>query len=264
MLHALKMKHQASSCHLCKTSLNQQKREFMPCTQCPLIICRKCFGNKLEATWEEVTPRRETWICPTCEGICPCVRCRKKMKTLQAGDEYKSSKIAKKTSSTAEKYFKRQKGDRSFLFIDETKKEHRKKTLDDEEGETKLKEARRTKLASDAASESKTNLSDREDTNANTHYYSSQLEKLENDSERIVNSQLLDIIQKEKKCLIYMIEMEHLLVFMTQEGSSEVVKLHQLIEEMKKEKEILSEEKRKIISSLGISESNFVDNLEVY
>jgi len=73
------MKAQTCCCHVCKTSLNQYKREYMPCTVCNKIVCKNCFGTKFkESTWEQAVSERSTWLCPSCSGNCPCNRCRKK------------------------------------------------------------------------------------------------------------------------------------------------------------------------------------------
>lgn len=73
------MKPQTICCHVCRTSLNQCKREFMPCTDCNRIVCRNCFGTRYKAqTWVEAQSKRDTWICPSCQGHCPCSRCKKK------------------------------------------------------------------------------------------------------------------------------------------------------------------------------------------
>mmetsp|Transcript_18939 Transcript_18939/g.26475 ORF Transcript_18939/g.26475 Transcript_18939/m.26475 type:complete len:209 (+) Transcript_18939:82-708(+) len=75
------MKAQTCCCHVCKTSLNQYKREFLPCTQCNKIVCRPCFGTKWKGpTWEESIAARDKWLCPSCSGTCPCPRCKKKPK----------------------------------------------------------------------------------------------------------------------------------------------------------------------------------------
>eukprot|EP01114_Cavostelium_apophysatum_P005173 TRINITY_DN1589_c0_g1_i2.p1 TRINITY_DN1589_c0_g1~~TRINITY_DN1589_c0_g1_i2.p1 ORF type:complete len:231 (-),score=30.87 TRINITY_DN1589_c0_g1_i2:103-795(-) len=72
------MKPQTCCCHICKTSLNQYKREFLPCTRCNKIVCRNCFGTKYKAsTWDESSRRRSSWLCPSCTGTCTCSRCRK-------------------------------------------------------------------------------------------------------------------------------------------------------------------------------------------
>eukprot|EP01117_Protostelium_nocturnum_P007805 TRINITY_DN2793_c0_g1_i1.p1 TRINITY_DN2793_c0_g1~~TRINITY_DN2793_c0_g1_i1.p1 ORF type:complete len:228 (+),score=58.18 TRINITY_DN2793_c0_g1_i1:125-808(+) len=84
------MKLQTCCCHVCKTSLNQYKREFIPCTQCNKIVCRPCFGTKLKhQTWESANENRMAYICPSCIGCCPCQRCRKKPKlgTSSLSDE---------------------------------------------------------------------------------------------------------------------------------------------------------------------------------
>jgi len=73
------MKPQTCCCHCCKTSLNQYKREFLPCTNCNKIVCRNCFGTKFRAaTWEESVKNRKNWLCPSCSGTCICPRCRKR------------------------------------------------------------------------------------------------------------------------------------------------------------------------------------------
>lgn len=73
------MKPQTCCCHICKTSLNQYKREFLPCTACNKIVCKNCFGTKFKAsTWEESYRVRLSWLCPSCSGTCVCPRCRKK------------------------------------------------------------------------------------------------------------------------------------------------------------------------------------------
>jgi len=94
------MKAQTCCCHVCKTSLNQYKREYMPCTVCNKIVCKNCFGTKFkESTWEQAASERSTWLCPSCSGNCPCNRCRKKPTTklgLQlslglSGEDFKHS-----------------------------------------------------------------------------------------------------------------------------------------------------------------------------
>jgi len=76
------MKAQTCCCLVFKTSLNQYKREYMPCTVCNKIVCKNCFGTKFkESTWEQAVSERSTWLCPSCSGNCPCNRCRKKPTT---------------------------------------------------------------------------------------------------------------------------------------------------------------------------------------
>jgi len=76
------MKPQTCCCHVCKTSLNQYKREYLPCTQCNKIVCRNCFGTKFRgSTWEDSNAHRETWACPSCTGMCTCPRCKNKKPT---------------------------------------------------------------------------------------------------------------------------------------------------------------------------------------
>jgi len=73
------MKPQTCCCHICKTSLNQYKREFLPCTQCNKIVCKNCFGAKLKGvSWEEEDKLRAVWKCPSCTGTCICIRCKNK------------------------------------------------------------------------------------------------------------------------------------------------------------------------------------------
>jgi len=76
------MKPQTCCCHVCKTSLNQYKREYLPCTQCNKIVCKNCFGTKFRgSTWDESSLNRDTWICPSCTGTCTCPRCKNKKPT---------------------------------------------------------------------------------------------------------------------------------------------------------------------------------------
>eukprot|EP01115_Flamella_aegyptia_P006343 TRINITY_DN26641_c0_g1_i1.p1 TRINITY_DN26641_c0_g1~~TRINITY_DN26641_c0_g1_i1.p1 ORF type:complete len:220 (+),score=40.40 TRINITY_DN26641_c0_g1_i1:338-997(+) len=76
------MKAQTCCCHICRTSLNQYKREFIPCTQCNKIVCKNCFGTKWKGeSWESANSRRNNWSCPACEGTCTCPRCKKAPKT---------------------------------------------------------------------------------------------------------------------------------------------------------------------------------------
>lgn len=77
------MKTSTCCCHICKTSTTHHlyKREFLPCTQCNKIVCRNCFGTKFrEGNWEKSLRYKNSWVCPSCQGICPCIRCRKKQK----------------------------------------------------------------------------------------------------------------------------------------------------------------------------------------
>jgi len=77
-------------CHICKTSLNQYKREYLGCSQCNKIVCKNCFGTKFKAaTWEE-SKRHTSWLCPSCSGTCVCPRCRKR----QGSPSFSSIKIS--------------------------------------------------------------------------------------------------------------------------------------------------------------------------
>lgn len=94
-VNRLEMKPQTCCCHICKTSLNQYKREFLPCTTCNKIVCKNCFGTKFKgSTWEESSKNRLKWLCPSCAGTCTCPRCRKRpvftsLKTSNGSEEFK-------------------------------------------------------------------------------------------------------------------------------------------------------------------------------
>jgi len=84
------MKPQTCCCHICKTSLNQYKREFLPCTACNKIVCKNCFGTKFKGpSWEESNEDRAAWLCPSCCGTCSCPRCRKKPRLGATPDDFK-------------------------------------------------------------------------------------------------------------------------------------------------------------------------------
>eukprot|EP01119_Soliformovum_irregulare_P016196 TRINITY_DN4657_c0_g1_i1.p1 TRINITY_DN4657_c0_g1~~TRINITY_DN4657_c0_g1_i1.p1 ORF type:complete len:174 (+),score=12.62 TRINITY_DN4657_c0_g1_i1:235-756(+) len=100
------MKPQTCCCHVCKTSLNQYKREFLPCTQCNKIVCRNCFGTKFRGpSWDESNANRELWICPSCAGTCACPRCKNKKATSPSkslGVSSEDMKLSRSSSSECE------------------------------------------------------------------------------------------------------------------------------------------------------------------
>jgi len=92
-----------SCCHVCRTSLNQYRRDFIACTACNRIVCRNCFGTKLKnITWEEAQAEKETYQCPACQRNCPCPRCKKKPKLAPLRSAESSSGRKRRSSHTEE------------------------------------------------------------------------------------------------------------------------------------------------------------------
>jgi len=88
------MKPQTCCCHVCRTSLNQYKREFIPCTTCNKIICKPCFGTRWKGeTWEEVDRCRKNYSCPPCKGTCTCPRCKKRPRSYMDQNQLDSEDL---------------------------------------------------------------------------------------------------------------------------------------------------------------------------
>ncbi|PRP76272.1 hypothetical protein PROFUN_07794 [Planoprotostelium fungivorum] len=60
-------------------SMVQYPRRHVSCSQCPNIVCERCFGSSRlpEASWMEAKRMhdRGRYVCPLCDGSCLCRRC---------------------------------------------------------------------------------------------------------------------------------------------------------------------------------------------
>eukprot|EP00967_Tisochrysis_lutea_P153721 scaffold303992_cov30-Tisochrysis_lutea.AAC.2 len=80
-----------SSCHLCTQCVASWRGSFsgpLGCSQCPLIWCSRCLTNMYEECYEdlqngdnmlvhnliEAANREAAFVCPMCNGTCPCLR----------------------------------------------------------------------------------------------------------------------------------------------------------------------------------------------
>ncbi|PRP74503.1 hypothetical protein PROFUN_12517 [Planoprotostelium fungivorum] len=78
-------------CHICKYSMVQYPRRHVSCSQCPNIVCERCFGSSRlpDASWMEAKKRhdRGRYVCPLCNGSCLCRRCTRYTSTEDEEDE---------------------------------------------------------------------------------------------------------------------------------------------------------------------------------
>ncbi|PRP81653.1 hypothetical protein PROFUN_01160 [Planoprotostelium fungivorum] len=92
-------------CHVCKYSMMQYPRRHVCCSQCPNIVCERCFGTTRlpDASWMEVKKPyvesrmsnevqakkmhdRGSYVCPLCDGSCLCRRCTRYTSTEDEKD----------------------------------------------------------------------------------------------------------------------------------------------------------------------------------
>eukprot|EP01111_Echinosteliopsis_oligospora_P010560 TRINITY_DN3318_c0_g1_i1.p1 TRINITY_DN3318_c0_g1~~TRINITY_DN3318_c0_g1_i1.p1 ORF type:complete len:154 (+),score=12.84 TRINITY_DN3318_c0_g1_i1:79-540(+) len=72
------LKNRCTCCHVCRASLKTVHRLSLECCQCNAVVCRQCFDSRLPNTsWDEASKKPEEWVCPVCDGTCPCDRCVK-------------------------------------------------------------------------------------------------------------------------------------------------------------------------------------------
>jgi len=70
------MKPHTTCCHICRTSLTMHKRKSVACSTCNKVVCKNCFGTRWKGgSWKEAKTMANFWMCPACNGLCPCPRC---------------------------------------------------------------------------------------------------------------------------------------------------------------------------------------------
>jgi len=252
------MKPQTCCCHICKTSLNQYKREYMACSRCNKIVCKNCFGTKHKAeTWEEAFSSKPNWLCPSCQGTCNCPRCRKKTPTKislsNSGLGIGSGLLTEDMKHThSSKYNHLGTNGKENGFKNEEKDLPAKN-----EGENEILSNQSKSLPTLAPPPPHEN-----GTSQNKRPSSSQgnvVEKLKPRVKKVVVAQLDDLIDREKRCEANIREMEKLMSIMRRE-KDEIVQERKKLGYMIKEVETPPREEETIDSPV-VDDSIVYDEL---